>query len=192
MKKRPEITENTRQSILTSFCVIYQRKPIEKITVQEIMDKAGYNRCTFYQYFTDVYALRDAVEDTLIASMRQAGSRTSPQLNITDVPELLAFCSENEMALGAVLGDFGYVHFQKRLREILPMTVSTLSDAELGIMAPYFAELHLSISLSLFRAWLQNGKNLSTQALLTLIHTLYQSEVDIFQKVSTEGDHPHS
>ena len=182
MKKRPEITENTRQSILTSFCVIYQRKPIEKITVQEIMDKAGYNRCTFYQYFTDVYALRDAVEDTLIASMHQAERNIKPDLDMLQFPELLAFCSSNTDALNAVLGDFGYIHFQQRLKQLLPKAASQISPVGAEHLSSYFIELHLSISLTLFRTWLKKGKNIPTETLITLIHKLYQAEVDIFQQ----------
>jgi len=51
MKKQPEITEKTKQSFISVFCELYCQKPIEKITVQEIANKSGYNRSTFYQDF---------------------------------------------------------------------------------------------------------------------------------------------
>lgn len=58
MKKQPQITEKTRQKFIEVFCELYSQKPIEKISVQEIANNSGYNRSTFYQYFT----LLDAVE----------------------------------------------------------------------------------------------------------------------------------
>ncbi|WP_339255351.1 TetR/AcrR family transcriptional regulator [Paenibacillus sp. FSL R5-0713] len=66
MKKQPQITEKTRQKFIVVFCELYSQKPIEKISVQEIANNSGYNRSTFYQYFTDIYALLDAVENDLL------------------------------------------------------------------------------------------------------------------------------
>jgi AcrR family transcriptional regulator len=66
MKKQPQITEKTRQTFINVFCELYSQKPIEKISVQEITNKAGYNRSTFYQYFTDIYELLDFVENDLL------------------------------------------------------------------------------------------------------------------------------
>lgn len=45
----------TRQNLIDSFWLLYCQKNIEKITVKEICEIAGYNRSTFYVYFNDVY-----------------------------------------------------------------------------------------------------------------------------------------
>jgi len=39
MKKQGEKTEQTKQSLLDAFCMVYSKKPIEKITIQEITKK---------------------------------------------------------------------------------------------------------------------------------------------------------
>ena len=65
MKKRPDITEATRRRFTDRFCELYAEKPIDKITVRELAESLGYNRSTFYEYFTDIYALRDQLEDEL-------------------------------------------------------------------------------------------------------------------------------
>ena len=54
-KKQPEITMMTKQIIKDSFWELYKEKKIENITVKDITQKAGFNRSTFYAYFTDVY-----------------------------------------------------------------------------------------------------------------------------------------
>jgi len=66
MNKQPEITEQTRKNIIMAFCKLYEEKPIEKISVKEIIALAGYNRSTFYEYFTDIYALLKFIEDDVI------------------------------------------------------------------------------------------------------------------------------
>ena len=57
MKKQPEKTAKTKQIFVDVFCKLYTQKPFEKILVQEITNKAGYNRSTFYEYFSDMYDL---------------------------------------------------------------------------------------------------------------------------------------
>lgn len=71
MKKQVEITAATRNAFLDAFCTLYKRKPIEKITIQELTDKAGYNRSTFYQYFKDIYGLLTYIEDNVIMLIKE-------------------------------------------------------------------------------------------------------------------------
>ena len=51
MKKQPQVTAITRQNIADAFWELYKTKPMEQITVKDVIAKAGYNRGTFYEYF---------------------------------------------------------------------------------------------------------------------------------------------
>lgn len=46
-----------RENIIIAFWNLYEYKPINKITVTELMNKAGYHRSVFYSYFKDIYDL---------------------------------------------------------------------------------------------------------------------------------------
>lgn len=50
MNKQPEVTEKTRNMIIQTFCEMYEQMPVEKIFIKDLMQRAGYNRSTFYQY----------------------------------------------------------------------------------------------------------------------------------------------
>lgn len=65
MRKQPAITEATRKKFTDKFCELYEKKPIDRITVREITESLHYNRSTFYEYFTDIYDLRDQLNDEL-------------------------------------------------------------------------------------------------------------------------------
>ena len=65
-KKNLETQEATRQKLIDSFWILYKKKDIDKIKVQEITDLAGYHRNSFYRYFPDVYALLEHIEDKII------------------------------------------------------------------------------------------------------------------------------
>ena len=66
MKKQPQITEQTKLALKTAFWELYTQKPLEKITIKDITDTAGYNRGTFYLYYKDVYDIFTQVKDELL------------------------------------------------------------------------------------------------------------------------------
>jgi len=61
-----ETRERTKNNLVNSFWSIYENKSIDKITIKEITDKAGYNRATFYIYFKDVYDILQCIENQLL------------------------------------------------------------------------------------------------------------------------------
>lgn len=64
--KQPAITEQTKANLRQAFWQLYEQTPIQKITVKQITDLAGYNRGTFYLYFKDVYDLLDDIESKVL------------------------------------------------------------------------------------------------------------------------------
>lgn len=63
----------TRKSIADAFLELRARKPIEKITVKELCEKAQINKSTFYTHYRDIYDLSETLEaqlaDEITASM---------------------------------------------------------------------------------------------------------------------------
>lgn len=64
--KQPAVTEQTKTNLRRAFWQLYEQKPIQKITVKQITDLAGYNRGTFYLYFKDVYDLLEDIENKVL------------------------------------------------------------------------------------------------------------------------------
>ena len=54
MKKQPELTAITRKKLIDTYFELVRKG--EKATVGAICELAGYNRCTFYRYFSIVIA----------------------------------------------------------------------------------------------------------------------------------------
>lgn len=52
----------TDEKIREAFMSLYMEKPIEKISIRAIAEKAGINRGTFYDHYLDIYDLRDKIE----------------------------------------------------------------------------------------------------------------------------------
>lgn len=66
MKKNPNITEKTKAKIVKTFIKLCLDKNPHKITITQIVQKAKYNRSTFYEYFNDLDDLYEQVEKELL------------------------------------------------------------------------------------------------------------------------------
>lgn len=53
----------TKENIIIAFWEIYREKSINKITIKELMDKAGYHRSVLYTYFKDIYDLLEQEQE---------------------------------------------------------------------------------------------------------------------------------
>ena len=47
----------TRKAIMQSFMKLVDQRPINKVTIKDIVEDCGINRNTFYYYYHDIYAL---------------------------------------------------------------------------------------------------------------------------------------
>lgn len=71
-----------------------------------------------------------------------------------------------------LLGPYGGVHFQDRLKSEFMAKKS--SSENRNKQQAYLDEFHFSVSLSMYRLWLQK-KDITLEELSHLIHTLYTS-----------------
>lgn len=78
----------TRTAIVNSFIRLLNEKPLDKITVKDIVDDCGVNRNTFYYHFQDIYALLDELFRTELQKiLKEDGAAGSWQ-------EALLVCTE--------------------------------------------------------------------------------------------------
>ena len=57
------MTNETKDAIKTTFMELLNRKPLNKITVREIVSGCGINRNTFYYHYTDIRTLVEEIFD---------------------------------------------------------------------------------------------------------------------------------
>ena len=61
----------TRHIIQSTFLELLKEKPVNKITVKELCDKAEINRGTFYKHYQDVYDLMEQLEEEALADLEK-------------------------------------------------------------------------------------------------------------------------
>lgn len=76
-------TEKTRRSVINAFLQLRAAKPLEKITVRELAEKAEINKATFYLHYRDIYDLSEKLERDVVRSCLQGISQPENVLRDT-------------------------------------------------------------------------------------------------------------
>ncbi len=182
MRKRPEKTEQTKADIKEAFWRLYAAKPIEKITVGEVCDLAGYNRGTFYLHFHDLYDLLASIEAELLRGMTACVEscmkrlqRDSSKLScIAACKDVVLYYERNKSYITVLLGEDGDPSFVYRLkddlkplwREYVVGEVSGRSESEIDLLLEYA----LAGTLFMISRWLANPSTTSAPQLAHLIY----------------------
>ena len=75
-KKEDRRTAYTKKIIRESLYELMKEKPINKITVTQICEKADVNRSTFYSYYTDIYDLHQKIIKEFFATQKKVIDET--------------------------------------------------------------------------------------------------------------------
>ena len=109
--------------IRKAFTELMNQKPIESITIAELCKRANINRSTFYNHYTDIYNLRDRMEDNLKLEFYQALKTILIDEPIEETPvkitaRLFECIQNNSDMCSVILGNYGDKKF---LYELLQM-----------------------------------------------------------------------
>lgn len=166
----------TRDNLMEAFWSLYCERRIEKITVKDITVKAGYNRGTFYEYFPDVYAVLEEIEDRLIPSLEELPPVTmgGGQMGMP-IDAFMALYQQNHQYYSVLLGDKGDPAFAGKLKQVLKSNLLQALGGKPGVdrvELDYVLEYTLSSMIGVMRYWLNQEKPISREALYSLMHRL--------------------
>ncbi len=176
MQKQPHVTEQTRANLREAFLELYAERPIERLSVREITDRAGYNRATFYLYYHDVYELLEEIEDGLLENIRQLvngrllkGERLefSQHMGL-----ILQLARDSRKTTRALLGPHGDPSFARRFKEIIAPLIDRFimpTDALDPREAAIVREFYLSGLVAVISAWIADKDPLPINQFILLI-----------------------
>ncbi len=191
MNKQPKVTAQTKQNLTDAFWSLYCEKRIEKITVKDITRKAGYNRGTFYEYFTDIYDVLEQIEESLIPSLDELPPITILNQNMgMPFDMFVKFYEQNSKYYSVLLGDNGDPSFASKLKNsIKPILKQAFSEKyDLNpIKFDFILEYVLSAMIGTMSYWFTQNKVLPLEDLITLINDLMENGViNCLSKLSNE------
>ena len=172
MKRQPEITEATKREFIRAFCECYRERPIEKITVKEISEKAGYSRVTFYNYFSDPYDLLNQIEEEFISNFTKSISDNIEQDRLLDnfLYTFEKLINENEMYSRILLSNSYNLQFSKHLQDnIIPLALRSFNISSDNKKAIYAFEFYIPGVISMIARWLKNERDMPIEELGNII-----------------------
>lgn len=167
MNKRPEVTEITKHNLRYAFWKLYTQKPIEKISVKEITNLAGYNRGTFYLYYKDTYDILFQIESQLLKDIDTLITSWLSQDDFSDLINhmegLVSMAQKYSSYITVLLSDQGDPVFVTKLKELIRPLIShwilkdeIYSDQEKELLSQFY----LSGLLSMISQWLSSPQNM--------------------------------
>ena len=172
-------TRYTRMVLQDSLFELMREKPITKITIKELCEKADINRTTFYAYYTDQYDLLRKIEDETLSWVKEALSNLISQTDKYETMKILEgifqYFAENFRHLQILMSEQGDINFQKQLFTLIyqesGMTSPTVADVNPGIREDCFIFV-VNGSIGLIQHWMKNDMKRSAKEMAEIIYTL--------------------
>jgi hypothetical protein len=162
MTVRMEQKTRTKQDLIDAFWNLYRTKRLERISVREIVEKAGFNRSTFYEYFSDVPAVLECIESSLVPGPDELPPISrNPNSDMFSVNDFLKQYQDHRDYYQVLLGHRGDPSFQGRLKAsmkpILKEQVVALGLQD-NIELDYSLEFILSAMIGILGYWIQQDE----------------------------------
>jgi AcrR family transcriptional regulator len=174
----------TRDRLGDALVELMQEKPFDSISVQDVLDRAGVARSTFYQHYSDKEDLFLSDADEFLEYMSTALSRcASDSVRVAPVREFFSHVAEARRLYDALvesgrINDFmelAEAHFARgiglRLAQVSRATAGSDEQHEAAARALAGA------MLSLLKWWIDDGMRLPPEQMDELYHRLVWSGV---------------
>ena len=184
MRKQPERTAKTKRALIDAFWTLYEETPIEKITVRQITESAGVYRSTFYEYFSDVYAVREFIEKDILDAYEVLVNKATGINSLDEGMALLIdFYSNNAKYLAVLWGPHGDQQFLNNVKRMINAKLRSLfslpfDDPEIDILI----EMMLSSVISLLNYWYVHRDKMTIREVIAVGSQFFQKGLFAFLK----------
>lgn len=135
--------QRTKRNIINAFLQLRSQKPLEKITVKELAEKAVIHKATFYLHYHDIYELSEQLEWEVINNI--LNGLADPAILLTDTErfneELYCLIMSYDSLLEILFSDSRagmlIVKLEKRLKEYIFERRPDWNTLEINIILTY-------------------------------------------------------
>ena len=171
--------ERTRNRLGNSLIALIQEKPIDEVTVREVLDRAGVGRSTFYVHYRDkddlfLSELEQGLEmwTTTLSRQQEISNRVAP------VAEFFAHVASAKRLHRALVNSGRIEAFFELAQGYFARGIEQRIKQSTDVRNPYQHELTACANafagglLSLLRWWLERGGKESPRAMDELFHRM--------------------
>ena len=177
--KESRKTRYTKTVLKDSLIELMKEKPISKITIKELCEKADVNRTTFYAHYADQYQLLKSIEDETFSRAREAiagfSGKTDKNDTIRYLEQIFEYVVENGSHIQVLMSERGGIDFQRNLLSIIYEQcdirfISGISENPEKI-ALYFVFL-VNGSVGLIQHWLKTDLKETPHEMSEIIYSM--------------------
>lgn len=167
--------KKTEQLIINTFLELVEEKTLDKITIQDIADKCGINRNTFYYHFDDIYSLIESVFNNHVITIERMFEEGASWSECSEVA--LKFLVENRRAIRHIvfsmnrnqLDHYLYVVFKRIFTEyLLDNFIVDISDEKFDNLIWFYT---YAIMGCIDYNFIENNNDIELEALLDKFNT---------------------
>ena len=166
-------TKYTKKIIRECFFELLKEKPLNRITVKEICEKADINRTTFYRYYKDPFDLMEQIQNEMLAAFRSHAKATMPIDMKSALEAMFSAVIHNQEMYLVLISDNADRSFVRRMiletydlfKDSLAKKYPFFSDNQRRWMYYYIAQGSVSITID----WLNRGMKETPAEMATFI-----------------------
>jgi AcrR family transcriptional regulator len=171
----------TRDVLGGALVRLMHEKPFDEITVQQVLDRAGVSRSTFYTHYTDKNDLFLGDVDDFWEGMATLLSRSGETHRVAPVRELFAHVADAREFYAALVAsgkihdvmDLGRAHFAREIERKLKELPQAMTSEHRAVLANMFA----GALFALLTWWLDRGIKESPAQMDDLYHQMVWASV---------------
>jgi len=155
------MTEMTKKFLADSLKNLMKTKPLNKITVQEIVDSCKLNRRTFYYHFKDIYDILEWIykKEAIVELQKHANYNTWQE----GVLNLFLYIQDNKEICLCAFHSLGREHLDSFLYSVTYQLIQHVVDTQSGDLHVdekykiFLANFYTVAFIGLVIQWMQNG-----------------------------------
>ena len=164
LEKRPvdRRTAKTKAAIRNALAEALKKKDLQKITVQEIVDKADISRVTFYKYYLDVYDLYDHIEKEMMIKMSVIVLELAEGTTEDFFRKLTEYIYDNRITFEMIFSENATNKLRDKLSKLIEGTFKKIYSEKLGVdmddkEIAYISCYRSNVFISVIQKWIQGG-----------------------------------
>lgn len=191
MKLEDRRVRRTKQLIKQSLIELMHEKPFKDITVKDITERADLNRGTFYLHYVDIYDLLSKIEDETLQAIEEMMLDYRCKINMSSCYELLdelfSYIEDNRDLFEVLLHSQSEGIFLNKLQYLIKtMGLDLMNMIYKDTSRPhycYFLSFVLNGVLGVTEQWFNNGMDMSSTEMATMIDHFIMDGISILAKL---------
>ncbi|MCM1223667.1 MAG: TetR/AcrR family transcriptional regulator [Lachnospiraceae bacterium] len=168
MENQDTRVQFTKNALKTALLDLLRKKPIAKVSVKELCQKAGLNRSTFYLHYGEPNDVLREIEEETIERLLPGFNRYSAKSNDLNLLSSLftAMLKEKELFL-ILMGNNGAPQFTERIKKRMWLEVKDVWHREFPSYdmdkLKFVYDYVFAGSIQAQLEWIQDGKDITTE-----------------------------